>query len=127
MHSITPNLIAENVEESVRYYTEILGFRLENSVPAGNGLVWAQLTYDNVSVMLQERKSLEDELVKLKGFPTGISGTLFIVMNDIHAYYGKVRSRVVLLKEMERSFYGHDEFTIEDLNGYIITFSEPVE
>lgn len=127
LKTITPNLIADNVQETVDYYVNILGFKLINSVPADNGLVWAQVSLDQVSVMLQERTSIENELESLKDFPTGMSGTLFIIMDRINEYYNLIKDKAVIIKGMERSFYNHDEFTIADLNGYLITFSEPLD
>lgn len=125
--SLTPNLIADNVKASVDFYTNVLGFELVNSVPSGDSLVWAQVSSGNISVMLQERGSIEGELPQLKGFPTGASQTLFIMMDGIHDYFNLIRDKVRIIKTMDRSFYNHDEFTIADCDGYLLTFSQEVD
>jgi uncharacterized glyoxalase superfamily protein PhnB len=127
LKTITPNLIADNVQETVDYYVNILGFNLINSVPYDDGLIWAQVSLDNVSVMLQERTSIEKELESLIDFPTGMSGTLFIIMDKINDYFSLIKDKAEIIKGLERSFYNHDEFTIADINGYLITFSEPLD
>ena len=126
LKSLTPNLIADNVQETVDFYVNILGFCLTNSVPGENGLVWAQISSGNVSIMLQDRESLEAGVSALKGFPTGASGLMFVMMDNIKDFYTLVKDKVKIARPMERSFYGHDEFSIFDINGYLITFSEEV-
>lgn len=126
LKSLTPNLIADNVQETVDFYVNILGFTLVNSAPGENGLVWAQITLDNVSIMFQDRGSLEAGVSSLKGFPTGASGLMFVMMDNIQEFYTSIKDKVKIVRPMERAFYGHDEFSIFDVNGYLITFSEEV-
>ena len=38
--------------------------------------------------------------------------------------YGQVQNRVTILHEMTTTFYGTREFTIQDCNGYVLTFAQ---
>ncbi len=40
------------------------------------------------------------------------------------ALYDQIRSQVTVVQEPQTTFYGTREFTIEDCNGFILTFAE---
>jgi uncharacterized glyoxalase superfamily protein PhnB len=129
--SITANLMVEDVDESVSYYEKVLGFKLEISVPKDNGkLQWAMVSRDSVDIMLHERANIIEEMPELEGTePGGGSITLYVKMEGIDNFYEEVRMRndTEIIKEPNTTFYGMNEFILRDINGYIITFAEPVE
>ena len=61
--------------------------------------------------------------------PGGGSITLYVKMEGIDNFYEEVRMRndTEIIKEPNTTFYGMNEFILRDINGYIITFAEPVE
>lgn len=128
--SITANLMVEDVDETVSYYRGVLGFSLEMSVPRDDGkLQWAMITRDSVELMLHEKGNLLEEVPQLKGSKMGGSLTLFVEIENFDELYGTVsqHKNVEFIKEPHTTFYGMKEFTIRDLNGYILTFAEPLE
>lgn len=129
--SITANLMVEDVDESVSYYEKVLGFKLEISVPKDNGkLQWAMVSRDSVDIMLHERANIIEEMPELEGTePGGGSITLYVKMEGIDNFYEEVRMKndTEIIKEPNTTFYGMNEFILRDINGYIITFAEPVE
>jgi hypothetical protein len=38
--------------------------------------------------------------------------------------YDQIKDKVNIVKGLEKAFYGATEFSIQDINGYILTFSE---
>lgn len=130
LKSITANLMVEDVDKTAAYYQEVLDFKLEMSVPRDDGkLQWAMVTCDSVELMLHEKQNLIEEVPQLKGSIIGGSVTLFIEMQGLDALYEKVKKRgkATILKEPHVTFYGMKEFSLQDINGYILTFAEPQE
>lgn len=129
--SITSNLMVEDVDKTVGYYQDVLGFTLEISVPKDDGkLQWAMVSRDSVDIMLHERANIIEEMPELKDTePGGGSITLFIKMEGIDPFYDELskKKNTDIIKEPHTTFYGMKEFIIRDINGYIITFAEPVE
>ncbi len=122
--SITPNLMAENVEETIQFY-ERLGFTATATVPKeGGGIQFAILAKDNLMLMFQDRESLMGEYPILKTERTQPSITLYIVVSDVKKYFDDMKNIFELQCGLHKTFYGAEEFAIKDNNGYVLTFTE---
>lgn len=122
--SITPNLMVDNVEETLKFY-EQLGFVVNATVPADNGgLQFAIVSIFNLTLMFQERESLIKEYPVLSTKKTQPSITLYIIVDDVQKYYDDMKNKYNLQAELHKTFYGANEFAIKDNNGYVLTFTE---
>lgn len=120
----TPNLMVKDVNKTVDFYTNILGFTKIDSVPETGQWVFAIVKSGDVMFMFQEENSIKEEYPQLSKFPQGGGLTFYIHVSDIHALYEKLKDKVTLAKDMHNTFYGSTDFAIEDCNGYILTFSQ---
>ncbi|GHU85313.1 hypothetical protein FACS1894198_2970 [Clostridia bacterium] len=58
LKTITANLMVESVEDSLKFYKDVLGFTEVTSVPSENGnLQFAIVARDGGQIMFQERES----------------------------------------------------------------------
>jgi len=126
LKKLTPNLMVEDVNETVTFYQDVLGFALLASVPEEGQFNWAMMQHDAVEIMFQSRASLTKDVPLFKDKAIGGSLTLYIDVEDIKGLYGQVQNRVTILHEMTTTFYGMREFTIQDCNGYVLTFAQAV-
>jgi lactoylglutathione lyase len=55
---LTFNLMTDDMEESVNFYTQLLGFETGMTVPESKPWQWAQLNAGSVKLMLQTRASI---------------------------------------------------------------------
>lgn len=125
LNSLTPNLMVNDVEETIEYYTDILGFTLLKTVPEVGVIDWAMVKRNNVVFMFQSAKSLKDELPKLKAQKPGGGLTFYIKVDKITELHEElVDNEVEIIADLESTFYDTLEFSIVDINGYILTFSE---
>lgn len=123
--TITTNMMVENVTESIAFYVENLGFEVVVSVPdEEQGLQFAILAKDRISLMLQSKKSLVNEYPALACESIQPCFTLFITVCEIHQLYEEVKGKVTIAKEMHQTFYGKNEFALFDNNGMILTISD---
>jgi catechol 2,3-dioxygenase-like lactoylglutathione lyase family enzyme len=124
LSSLTPNLIVSDIERSLAFYRDILGFSVETTVPDASPYVFAILRSGPVEVYLNSPGPALEEYPVLKDRPIGGTLTLFIQMAGIHAAYEALQSRVNVVKPLERTWYGVTEFACTDPDGYVITFAE---
>ncbi len=125
LNTLTPNLMVNDVEETIEYYTDILGFTLLKTVPEKGNPDWAMVKRNDVILMFQSAKSLKDELPKLKSQKPGGGLTFYIKVDRITELHEElVENEVEIIANLESTFYDTIEFSIIDNNGYVLTFSE---
>jgi uncharacterized glyoxalase superfamily protein PhnB len=110
------------MDQTIKFY-EQLEFKLTMKVPDEGSLVWAMMTNGNVSFMFQTFESLGSELPEISRNDGG-SLLLYIQIKEIEQYYDRIKGKVNILKGLEKTFYGATEFSILDINGYVLTFAE---
>jgi uncharacterized glyoxalase superfamily protein PhnB len=76
-----------------------------------------------VTFMFQTFHSLGDDLPVVSR-QNGGSLLLYIQTNEIRAFFNQIKDKVKVVKGLEKIFYGATEFSIEDNNGYLLTFAE---
>lgn len=124
MLSLSPNIFVKDIQATIEFYS-ILGFELTMSVPAENStdLVWAMLSNGAVNIMLQTYDSLGNDLPQISRKDGG-SLLLYINVKNIQAYFDSIQHQVLVLKELNKTFYGATEFAIADINNYVLVFAE---
>lgn len=122
MESISPNIFVKNINETIQFY-EHLGFKLVMSVPEEGDFVWAMMNCGNVNFMFQTFESLGSEIPAISRQDGG-SLLLYIQLKEIRKFHDKIQNKEIIIKELEKTFYGATEFSIQDNNGYILTFAE---
>src|SRR3982750_2205288 len=123
---LTPNLLVANVERSVAFYVETLGFSRGLTVPDESPLVFASVTSGAVEIFFNDAVTAAKEYPAFAGKPIGASGTMFIEMQGVDAFHDRLKPSVKIVMPLVTQFYGLREFAIEDPDGYVITFAERV-
>lgn len=124
LNSLSPNLIAANVNRSVDFYTRELGFTLVASVPETGTYNWAMVQRDTVTMMFQTLESIHEDMPSLKITGKGSIGTFFIKMKGIDQLYAALNGKVEIPLDMRTTFYGMKEFAVKDPDGYLLVFAE---
>jgi len=123
MESLSPNFFVKDINATIDFY-KLLGFELVMSVPEeGPEFVWAMMVKGSVSFMFQTFESLADELPDISR-SNGGSLLLYIKLKGIRAFFEDIKDKVTVLKGLETTFYGSTEFSIRDINNYVLTFAE---
>lgn len=124
LESLTPNIMVNDVNETLDYYTNVLGFDLVDTNPVSGEFEWGYVMLNSVGLMFQEVKSIKNEYPQLKDLKVGGALTLYIRVKNINDLFENIKDQVTIVKPMNTTFYGTNEFAIEDVNGFILTFSE---
>ena len=127
---VTPNLVVSNVERSLAFYRDVLGFSVSATVPEGSGpYVFAWMQRDGVAVFLNSHDSVEEH-ASLAARPIGGTATLFIVIeaddvaSGVDGLFASISPRAKVMMGLKDQFYGMREFGIEDPDGYVIFFAQ---
>jgi uncharacterized glyoxalase superfamily protein PhnB len=124
--SLIPNLIVADIERSLAFYRDVLGFTVEQTVPESAPFVFAIVRSGPVEVYLNAAGPAVEEYPALKDRPIGGTLTLFIRVTGIRAAYEALEPKVPVVMPLEKKWYGVTEFACTDPDGYVITFAEQV-
>ena len=120
--------MVESVDETVEFYTNILGFTKTFSVPKENGkMQFALVAKDSLTLMFQDRENLIEEYPNLTTEKTQPCLTFYITVDNFLELYEELKEKYELLADMRKTFYGANEFAIKDNNGYVLTFTETTD
>ncbi len=122
MNSISPNIFVKDINETIDFYKQ-LGFNVVTTVPDQGDIFWAMMTCGNVTIMFQTFESLGNELPVISR-QNGGSLLFYIKTTEIRSFFDQIKDNVKVVKGLEKTFYGATEFSIEDNNGYLLTFAE---
>ena len=124
LSSLTPNLIVSDVERSVAFYRDVLGFTLGQTVPDASPWVFAIMRSGPVEIFFNARGPAAEEYPVFAGRPIGGTLTLFVHIVGIRAAYESLQTRVNVVMPIEKKWYGPAELAFADPDGYVITFAE---
>lgn len=124
--SIIPELTVENIERSIQYYTENLGFRVVARAPETGLAVWVELSFDGEHIMFQEKEEVFAEITHLRNQKIG--GTMLLVIRTsgaevVRKIWDKVSDNENAVLPIHETDYGAVEFCITDPDGYVLIFT----
>ena len=123
LKKVSPNIFVNDMQATISFYNK-LGFAVTNSVKSPEGeLGWAMMDHGSVTFMFQTFASIENTLPQIRRADGG-SLLLYVDMTGIREYYETIKSKVTLLTDLEKTFYGATEFSLCDNNNYVLTFAE---
>ena len=116
---LVPMLRARDLKRTVRFWRDGLGCKVEATAPAPpHRPTWCQLGRDGVQVMFFCDDPQEEE-------PPGITGQVYLYVDDVLALYDELKRRVHVLWGPEVLQYGFLEFAVQDPDGYTVSFAQP--
>jgi uncharacterized glyoxalase superfamily protein PhnB len=122
METISPNIFVTDIKSTIDFYKQ-LGFNVVATVPEQGDFVWAMMNCGNVTFLFQTFESLGNDLPMISR-QNGGSLLLYIKTTEIRKFFDQIKDNVKVVKGLEKTFYGSTEFSIEDNNGYLLTFAE---
>lgn len=135
---LTPNFMTKDVNETVRFYQDKLGFKMEMAVaesednvltelPKDKKLIYASIKKDQVDVSFQIQESFSNDVPAMASLDIGASVSFYCEVENVKEYYDKIKDNVDVVKDLATAWYGMDEFYIRDNNGYILAFAQQKE
>lgn len=115
--ALRPILWVKNMDETIGFYTQILGFTL---MGRNDDWQWASIRKDEVQIMLSQ-----NEYEK----PNGISftGSFYFNVDDVDNLWEDLKTKAKICYEIETFDWDMREFAVYDNNGYILQFGQSVD
>ncbi|HYG18890.1 MAG TPA: VOC family protein, partial [Ohtaekwangia sp.] len=98
--SLAPNLVVDDVNKTVAFYAETLGFVKIASVPETGQWQWAMVMRDGVTLMFQSLPSIQEDLPRLNIEKKGCMGTFYIGVESIDELYKDVKGKADIPEDM---------------------------
>lgn len=118
VESLIPVLDVRDVDISVAFYCDVLGFALEDKVEWAGRTEWALLKTGSVQLMLcASQDDLDDEEHTIS------EGIFFLHLDDPEAVILQMKNRGLDRNPEHRSQLGSKDFYLRDPDGYILWFS----
>jgi uncharacterized glyoxalase superfamily protein PhnB len=130
-NKLTPNLTVANVERSLAFYGDVLGFERGLTVPDKSPFVFASVTSGGVEIFFNDAaevvKAHPDWAGRVK---PSAANSMFIEVagpGAVDPLHDRVKAKAKIVMPLITQWYGMREFAIEDPDGFVITFAERVE
>jgi uncharacterized glyoxalase superfamily protein PhnB len=130
VNSITPDLMVEEINETVAWYESVLDAEVVATLPAEAGpeYFWAQVSIDGTQLMFQERDSLEEKLPVLSGESIGGAVPLYSDVDDAEKRHATLEANDGnIVKPPHEAEFGWRQFAATGLSGYVLWFGEKLE
>jgi uncharacterized glyoxalase superfamily protein PhnB len=110
-----PILYVANIEQSIRFYCDVLGFHCAKRMDG-----WASLERDLAEIML----SVPNEHLPFD--KPAFTGSFYFQAQDVNSLWEQLREKAAIVYPIENFEYGMREFAIRDINGYILQFGQEI-
>lgn len=122
---ITAVLLMNEIEPSLRFWVERMGFEKTVEVPEGDRLAFAILAKDGAELMLQTLESAAKDVPTSIPVSEGQSVGLFIEVPDFADLLKRVEGLEVVMAE-RTTFYGMREIVVREPGGFAVCFASRV-
>jgi catechol 2,3-dioxygenase-like lactoylglutathione lyase family enzyme len=127
--SLSPDLIVTDLERSVRFYQDGMGFHEEDRAAGPDGPFFAMLGRDGMRIMLETAGSPDpgtQELIRRAGGKPGATVSLYVFVPDLAAEEARLRRAGVSVHGPVTKPYGMREVSFHDPDGYTWTVGQKV-
>ena len=115
-----PLLQVNSIPETLAYYVDALGFSIDFCWPEKGPPKWAMVSRAEVSFMFTiDLGTSSSGFIAEKG--NGV--VLYVTVDDVQALYSELVSRGATIVQDVHDFGGREQFSVADVNGYVIAFS----
>ena len=124
IHQAVPFFMVKNMEASLDFYTQKLGFTIQNDWSPHGKIEWCWLKRDAIAIMLQEPRDKRHWLYTTEQPGKGIS--ICFQCADALALYHEFKAKGVAIKE---PFVGNNLWVVafDDVDGYPLDFESPTD
>ena len=117
-----PLLLVADIERSLAFYCDQLGFTLTNRHDPNGKLAWCMLAMEGARIMLEQA-----DADRLSGLAQGRADiVLYFLCEDVDALHERFANNGVDVRPPKVAFYGMKQLEIRDPDGRFLCFENPV-
>ncbi len=138
---LTPILVTEDMDSTIAFYRDILGFKVTSQMPDENP-TWCFMARDEAAIMFTtpEEPDHDHDEDENHGHehghdhdhePLDSSGanrlwTMYIYSDDVEALWKELEDRTKIAYPLYDTHYGMREFGLRDRDGYMLSFGKDI-
>lgn len=122
---LTPVLIVEEIESSLPFWVERMGFANVGQVPEGDRLGFVMLVHDKAELMLQTAASVQKDEPKFVPKNLEPNVGLFLEVDDFADVLQRLQGYPIAMEE-RTTFYGMREIGVRAPSGHTVVFAVKV-
>ena len=102
-----PMLLVDNVDEAVHWYKDILGAKLQHSLPDNPPFEWVSLKLVQVEIMFAQKKAAQKWYTKAASISARPANFIaYLYVKDINKLYDQIKSKVNVIMKPKDQHYG---------------------
>ncbi len=124
---VAPMFLVDNVDQAVAWYRDMLGAKLQHSLPGIPPLEWASLLLGDIEVMFSQKKAAQkwySDKVTVSDIPANFIA--YVYVKDVDSLYERVRGPAEVIMAPVDQDYGLRELAIRDPFGFILIFAQVI-
>jgi uncharacterized glyoxalase superfamily protein PhnB len=128
MTTLWPTLTVRDVDASLTFYADKLGFKSDLRLQDERGKTFLGSVEVGDTVIMFESADPKGPSEANRGHRSGVTLTIcFPEAHDIDAFYAELRTKgVPIACEIDDRFWGNRDFTVRDPDGYHLVIARPV-
>lgn len=120
---MVPILICDDVQESIRFYVEVLRFKVVDRMDTVGKTGWASLSHGRVKLMLGSPDYIP-EPAKSDGRYS--QSMYYFYPEDVAQLHDELQQLGYKVTQLTDRFYGMREFELVDPSGHVLVFGQEV-
>lgn len=128
MTTLWPTLTVADVNASLAFYSDTLGFKSDLTLQDDDGKTFLAKVEVGDTVIMFESPDPTDPPDSRRGAHSGVRLTIcFPEAHDIDGFYTELRRKhVSMVCEIGDRFWGNRDFTVQDPDGYHLIIARPI-
>lgn len=122
LHELVPLLFVEDVDRSLAFYRDQLGFDVTQTWEPADRIEWCRIERNGVAVMLQ--RACEGD-GPAEGHGRGVA--FYFHCEDATAEYERLTAAGIEVEPPTVAFYGMKQLFVSDADGYELCFQNEVQ
>lgn len=120
LESLVPMLSVADVEKTLRFYQQALGFEVVHRYEQDGFLHWA-LVRSGATELMFARCDVSQSVLP---FDTKTHLVLYFHLDDVDALHTSLKAQEYPVSNLQVTFYQMQEFTLRDPDGYQLCFGQ---
>ena len=117
-------LICDDVQDSIKFYTEILGFSIVDRMDTVGKTGWASITNGSVQLMLASPDYIPQPRKSEGRYSQAM---YYFYPKDVQSLHANLQQRGLSVSELTARFYGMTEFEMLDPSGHVLVFGQETD
>ncbi len=123
LRHVVPVLSVADVDKTLTFYQDALGFSVQNRYEHNGHLQWACVRAGDTELMFTRCELAQSVLPLARKEDL----TLYFYPDDVEALHAALQTRGYAVSDLEVTFYGMKECVLTDPDGYRLSFGQPVD